>query len=1539
MNRAARVPLYRCVSRVLILTLLILPLPARAQNIGADAVIQVIEGHQGLSVGDLDGDQETTYIDLFLLSLSWRGLVTRMDSTSPLKNETDIAITRETILRFSGPLDMSTVNGDSVFAEFGGALLGTRLHVSPDKQTVTLFYNDPLPPSARIRVKVDGGKLKNERGLLVDVDRDGFPGGVEFIDFDTLTLTTLPGTAVCGRVFASELATPKGATNPLNIPLEGVRISVDGMENTLFADTDALGNFRLEPAPAGKFFVHIDGRTVTGALIDGVTITTSYPEGYYYPFVGKAWDSLPGREANIGNVYLPLVIPGTLRPVSATQETMIPFPDQVLAEHPEFAGAQVIVPPDSLYADDGTRGGMVGIAPVPPDRMPGSLPDFMMPPILITVQTDGGTNFDTPLPLCLPNLPDPQTGQPAAPGSKRALFSFNHDIGEFENVGSMTVSQDGTMVCTDPGVGILAPGWHFAPPPPDDPPPPCPSPPDNPTPNDGKGIAGAEIVSVSDFQLAYLMDLKAGYEHQFISLWKQGFPKGNDPKPDESEKTWGGAAAFAALMMLIMWLMYMNGKPKPDPKKGGQKGDSDLTKGALSDPTLTQLNMTFHGVVDALHPLAVDFLAGGATHIPPQTVSLVNNLIAQMDSIAGGDALAYLDSAKTQIENAFAASPFYLEGGNAIAERPYPVYYMAEIARPAGVLYLRGKTKPFGQYEIFKPADGELVHLIFYDPITDAVSPMVPNFGNASPYSLPRMAFATRAELDASPHPAEDTDQDQLMDSAEVVLGTETGNPDTDGDGVPDGAEVQQGTNPLDGLPTITGIIATADTPGTAVDVATGNDLVVIADSQAGVAVFNVFNGMNPVVIAQVNTPGTAQRVAISGNTAVVADGNAGLAVIDLSDPPSSEITDQIVLSGVVQAVAAAGGAAYAGLSNGDVVWVDILSAEEVGRTRLSGAIQDLAVQGDYLYALTNDRLYALDRFAESMPPLNSAASPFVATPNTRLFVGGNFAYTTHGKGYNTFSLVDPQNPTPLATSNNPEFGWKQIVDNGSGIGVAAVGNNFSFDGPHNISIYDVSSPTQTNQFLTTFETPGIARAVSIYNGLAYAADHNNGMQVINYIPYDSQGQPPVIQLLDAPSLVEEGMPYRVSVNVTDDIQVRNVEFHVDGNKQATDGNFPFEVSLIAPRLVDQPTLTLQVRASDTGGNFVLSETREITIGTDMSPPRVRSVTPRRGALVGQTSVVSARFSEALDPTTVVPAAFQLFEAGMDGMHGSVDDLAAPGGTLTYDENIFRATLTFAAPLSPGNYQIVIGPSVKDLAGNAMTDAFTSTFRSFDFTDNDGDGLPDELEAGLGLNSSLADTDGDGILDGDEDNDSDGVTNSQEILVLGTDPADNDSDDDGVLDGDEDPDLDGLVNRREFEQGTGPLIADTDGDDWNDETEVTAGSDPLNPGSTPFLQVAARPPVSLSLGGNNGVVPAGTVVARPPVSVSVGGNDGEISTGIVIARPPVSVSVGGNDGFLATGVVLARPPVTVSLMGQDGIISSGTVIANPPVDVEIESQP
>ena len=58
--------------------------------------------------------------------------------------------------------------------------------------------------------------------------------------------------------------------------------------------TDANGEFTLDPAPAGRFFVNIDGRMITG----------TYPDGDYYPFIGKAWHTIAGRTDNLVNEAL-----------------------------------------------------------------------------------------------------------------------------------------------------------------------------------------------------------------------------------------------------------------------------------------------------------------------------------------------------------------------------------------------------------------------------------------------------------------------------------------------------------------------------------------------------------------------------------------------------------------------------------------------------------------------------------------------------------------------------------------------------------------------------------------------------------------------------------------------------------------------------------------------------------------------------------------------------------------------------------------------------------------------------------------------------------------------------------------------------------------------------------------------------------------------------------------------------------------------------------------------------------------------------------
>lgn len=386
-----------------------------------------------------------------------------IESSSPTSGETGVAVTRETIINFSAPIDPATVNSSSISASFSGVALPVTIHVNPNDvfiDSVTLFYPGLLPGGSLIDVSLDGDLLLDAIGRQVDVDGDGVAGGQETFSFSTLSLTPVANTAVCGRVFASEYSDAV-AGQPINVPLEGVTITIDGVDpGTISAVTDALGSFRLEPVPAGEFFVHVDGRTVTSAMIDGMLTPTSFPDGPYYPFVGKPFESIAAQEVLLPDIFLPLVEAGSLTAVSETEDTEVCMPASVVAENPELAGVCMTVPAGSLFADDGTPGGMVGIAPVDPERLPGPLPPELNPALVITVQTDGATNFNVPAPICLPNLPDPITGVALEPGDEAALLSFNHDIGEWEVVGSMTVSLDGTLVCTDPGSGILAPGWH-----------------------------------------------------------------------------------------------------------------------------------------------------------------------------------------------------------------------------------------------------------------------------------------------------------------------------------------------------------------------------------------------------------------------------------------------------------------------------------------------------------------------------------------------------------------------------------------------------------------------------------------------------------------------------------------------------------------------------------------------------------------------------------------------------------------------------------------------------------------------------------------------------------------------------------------------------------------------------------------------------------------------------------------------------------------------------------------------------------------------
>lgn len=117
---------------------------------------------------------------------------------------------------------------------------------------------------------------------------------------------------------------------------------------------------------------------------------------------------------------------------------------------------------------------------------------------------------------------------------------------------------------------------------------------------------------------------------------------------------------------------------------------------------------------------------------------------------------------------------------------------------------------------------------------------------------------------------------------------------------------------------------------------------------------------------------------------------------------------------------------------------------------------------------------------------------------------------------------------------------------------------------------------------------------------------------------------------------------------------------------------------------------------------------------------------------------------------------------------------------------------------------------MEDEDESGLPDFFEDMFNWGLMEDTDGDTLPDVIEIWIGSDPELPDTDGDGLTD------------AYEYFVCFTDLTKIDTDDNDIVDGEEDLDGDGLTNIQECQNGTHPLIEDTDGDDLSDSEEVNS---------------------------------------------------------------------------------------------------------------------
>lgn len=215
-----------------------------------------------------------------------------------------------------------------------------------------------------------------------------------------------------------------------SLPVPGVTVRVEG--TSLMTQSDGQGQFLIKSAPVGYAKLVIDGST---AQRPGT-----------WPMLEFSMFDLPGNDNTIG-------MPIYLLPVDVRRGLQVNETTGGTLTLPELPGFSLTVAPGSVLFPGGSRTGTVSVTLVHADKMP-MTPGFgQQPRFLVTIQPPGA-HFDPPAAITFPNVDG------LAPGSVTEMYSFDHDLGQFVAIGTGSVSADGTVLKSDPGVGIIKGGWH-----------------------------------------------------------------------------------------------------------------------------------------------------------------------------------------------------------------------------------------------------------------------------------------------------------------------------------------------------------------------------------------------------------------------------------------------------------------------------------------------------------------------------------------------------------------------------------------------------------------------------------------------------------------------------------------------------------------------------------------------------------------------------------------------------------------------------------------------------------------------------------------------------------------------------------------------------------------------------------------------------------------------------------------------------------------------------------------------------------------------
>lgn len=642
---------------------------------------------------------------------------------------------------------------------------------------------------------------------------------------------------------------------------------------------------------------------------------------------------------------------------------------------------------------------------------------------------------------------------------------------------------------------------------------------------------------------------------------------------------------------------------------------------------------------------------------------------------------------------------------------------------------IRGATNEFGVLNVFLPESMDFVLTVYEVPTSQSAVYRGRTNVSGVPTVLPSLFL--------DQHGGTDADGDRLPDVGELAIGTIPSKRDTDRDGIIDSAEVAQGLNPLDPRSFPAGVVAsvpllgeprqvvlagaTADTQGQFAYVATGS---------YGLAIVEASRFQKPIVLGQLDLDGTATDVSVDFmvGLAAVATGT-GLQIVDIRVPMAPRLVRTVNIN--ASRVEVSDGIVYAAVG-GTLVSIDLISGAVV-ETRsfgTNGTIRDIAREGPFLYLTVRNENGTIPNQLQVVQTQGFYFTPRGTRSLThsagQIFVGNGIAYTAASTGgFATTDVRDPDHPILLSGSDAPSNSpGVAIVTNGSGRGLL-IGQQPI------IRLLDTSVPANTYDPIRDISLASVPTSIAIASGIAFLTGPS-GLQVVNYIPFDAFGQQPTALLTtsvsdDDPATpgmqILEGTTMPIQVDLTDDVQVRNVEVLVNDLVILNDVSFPFDLVVTAPRAAaGQGEIRLQVRAIDTGGNSILSNPLDFTVIPDTTPPTIVALDPADGSVHYEGfRALQIQFSERMARETLTSNTIRL-----ETISGTVLTPA----TIQFFDTDREVRLTFDT-IPPGDYRLIIdSSSITDWAGNHLgSTPLTTSFAvgAYVHVTNTGDSGPGSL--------------------------------------------------------------------------------------------------------------------------------------------------------------------------------------------------------------------